>query len=1470
MRLTLPQQDVYYEQLLYSEEPIYNIGAKIRIEGPLQIEAFECSYMSLIQQHDVYRTVFFKSQGGTFNQQLKEEVAPLRFQNFSKQNNSETKACEFMQQEFMKPFQLSEGEPLYRFVLVKVAENKHYLFSVYHHIITDGWGTSLMFKRLVKNYNEILEFGKIVSDYPFSYEDFVEDDMIYQQSEAFEKDKKYWVEKFKLLPKALFEKTKINKSQHKSEREVLFIKREVYNDLNRLAKINKSSAFHIILALLYLYFGRKHQNQDFAIGLPVLNRSKASYKKTVGLFMGVLPLRIEWNQEINFDELITIIKKQLRQDYRYQRFPLGKLIQELQVFNEKDRLMNITLSYEKQDYADHFQNTKTTVIPMTHQSERVALAMYIREFDEKEDVTIDFDYNLNYFDSKSISQVTAHFQVLLNNILNKPNKKLCEFEYLPPEEKQQLLQICNDTSTSYPPEITLLDIFNEKVRQYRKKMAVQDENIALSYRQLEQLSNNVAKNLIEANDAKVIGVLLDRSVYTVVILLGILKSGKSYIPLDPTFPKNRLRYIMEHSQLNMLICDSTNTLSFEEYNVLFVDELIRDVGEKNKQGLPKATAIDTAYIIYTSGSTGNPKGVEITHGSLINFLLSIREEPGITSTDLLFAVTTYSFDISILEFFVPLITGASVYIASNAILSDYTNIVKALDKVSPSILQGTPSFFQLLLHGGWKGNLNTKILCGGDLLSEDLAAQLLIHCSELWNMYGPTETTIWSSVKRIKHATESSNIGSPIANTQFYILDKQLQLLPIGNNGVLYIGGHGLAKGYFKDPKRTHEKFIKNPYGDGLLYNTNDLAKWNENGELIFLGRNDNQVKIRGYRIELGDIESKLNQIPQIRKSVVVSKKQKGQEAFLIAYIQKEDASYDVQDSVEFLRKELPQYMIPYVLLPITDFPLTPNKKIDRKKLVSQELPSMVRLYTYPKTELQKELIELWKEVLQYTTDISLTDNFFALGGHSLNAVKLSHSINETYGYNIGLKTIFEYPTIATLSGFLEKEERGISFQISKASPKELYSLTPSQHEIWLACQVPERLIAYNMVAAYEVNGSVDIHKMRQSVIHLINKNEILRTNFIEKQGQVYQKIKSAEEIEFEVFTTDAPTQEDAKRIIYDWIHTSFDLKNDVLLRMMLIQISKRESVLVFCTHHIIMDGISLEFFSKQFLENYQIPKNTHSPHSLQFKDYSEWLHKFDREEANQFYKDYLGNYQIKESITPDVLFSKKDSCTGNHYLIEFKEEQTQLLKRLGKQYETTPYSIIATLASLVIYSIEGHEDIVIGTVHSGRSSENIASMIGMFVKTLPLRIQCSSQFSFLQLLQQIQEQLVLLNKYQYASPSVIKKNLFDVLITYQNPDFSYRENVDLEDFTLTYLPIDTKYSRVPLLFNFFEVHNSLHLTLTYDTNTYEVSTAQFIVELFEKILESIEEDPLVLVSVLKEKVLKTSSSEEMDFDFNF
>jgi amino acid adenylation domain-containing protein len=1477
MKFTLPQQDVYFDQLLHPNKPIYNIGAKIEINGTLNISIFKKSYEALIAQHDAYRTIFTRS-GETVAIKLEEgHHSKLGFIDFSDSKKPHLEANKYMEKEFLKPFDLFSGNLLHVFTLIKVGEDLHYLFSVYHHIITDGWGTSLMFQRLVQNYNEIFDFGSVQTLYPFSYKDFMKDDEEYQKSVFIEEDKNYWKDKFSTLPENLFDKIddsiQITKSKHKE----LFINRKVYNQLNELAVQYKCSTFHLILAVLYTYFGRKQQNNNFAIGLPVLNRSKSKYKKTVGLFMGISPLRMSINFEEKFETLIKDIKDQLKKDYRHQRFPLGKLIQELQLFNEKERLFNITLSYEKQDYAINFKHTQTKVIPLSHQSERVALAIYIREYDEFEDVKVDFDYNLNYFDDLRITEVVCHFEKLISSILAFPDKKLKELIYLTEEEEHHILVEFNNTKVDYPKEKTVVDLFKVHVEKAPEKVALKDDFKSYSYSELNKISNQIAEYLIATygeQDKSPIGVLLGRSAEMVVVLLAILKSGRAYIPLDPTFPKERLNYIVGDSQIKLIIKEGNFELKeVEDVSLLSLENILTIIVDFKGILTETISSKDTAYIIYTSGSTGNPKGVEIIHKALLNFLCSIKQKPGISTDDILFSVTTYSFDISILEFLAPLISGGSVYIASQELLLDPHLIIKKLQEISPTIMQATPSFYQMLFNIGWHGDKGLKVLCGGDLLSEALADKLINNSLEVWNMYGPTETTIWSSIKKINHSYEASNIGKPINNTKFYILDDFLYPKPIGTPGTIYIAGDGLAKGYYKNNLLTREKFIKNPFDNAsLFYETGDIGKWNDSGEIEFLGRNDNQVKIRGYRIELGDIESKINKIEGIKDSIAIAKKGVQQEAFLVVYILKSIDVIDIEKILAALKLELPYYMIPNAIIPLEEFPLTPNQKIDRKSLMQREIQQKISHddFKAPNSYFEVRLSEYWKEVLNINGTISVNDNFFELGGHSLNAVKLVGLVSKQLSLVITLKSIFDYPTIELLANHLKKLKPIQSLAISSSETKEFYDLTPPQYNIWLASQQRSTSIAYNMSASYKIVGTVNVDKISKSIIKIIRKHEILRTNFIEINGFPYQKIIPFERIGFEISINQSKCA-NIEETINNMVNTEFDLGRDLLIRVQLLQIEVDQFLLLFTVHHIIMDGLSLEIFIKEFIENYNDSPFQDNPLKFQFKDYSEWSNKMLKDTAfenERFWKKYLCNYKPKDSFERDCNCTN-DQGRASKISFELKCDTTLALKKLALEKQVTFHIILAAALNALIYKISNHIDICIGSISSGRNVPEFKDQIGMFVKTIVLRTQIDSQQTFTNLLGSIQNDLLEIDNYQDVPFDKLPQSFFDIILVYQNPEFSFGDINELEDIKLLFYPVDNGYSKMPMVFNFFESENKLKGTIDYNCDLFQEEMIQIIALKYSKLLDEITKESAIKIDLIDTK-LDFENTNVIEFDFNF
>lgn len=600
-------------------------------------------------------------------------------------------------------------------------------------------------------------------------------------------------------------------------------------------------------------------------------------------------------------------------------------------------------------------------------------------------------------------------------------------------EKRYLLEELNCTDVAYPDGLCIHQLFEEKAKQVNDRNAVEFEGRRLTYRELNEESNKLAGYLLKlgATPESLLGVCLECSLDMVVGLLGVLKAGCAYVPLDPSFPSERLNYMLDDANISILV---TQDHLAERYSG-FKGNVVRMDGDKERISLESSENPDIevnsenlVYVIYTSCSTGRPKSVQITHRAVVNFLLSMQREPGLAEKDRLVSVTTISFDISVLELFLPLITGASTIIASRTVASDGTLLLKLLKDSKATVMQATPSTWRLLIEAGWEDTPQLTMLCGGEAFPRDLANQMLERGRELWNMYGPTETTIWSSVRKVEPGQDQVLIGSPIDNTQFYIVDKELNLVPVGVAGELLIGGDGLARGYLNRSELTGERFIGNPFTSGSssrLYRTGDLVRLRNSGEIEFLGRLDFQVKIRGFRIELGEIENILGEHPDVKEAVVVTRDDETGHKRLVAYVIPFDVpKLKVSDLRVFLKDKLPEYMIPSLFVTLNKFPLTPNAKIDRKALPEPEISSSVTETEHValRNELELQLRAIWQKALG-ARSVGVDNNFFDLGGHSLLGAQLFAQIEKKLGKNLPLATLFQAPTIAEIAEILRQED---------------------------------------------------------------------------------------------------------------------------------------------------------------------------------------------------------------------------------------------------------------------------------------------------------------------------------------------------------------------------------------------------------------------------------------------------------------
>ncbi len=1458
--LSSAQQRIWMLSQFEGGNTAYNMPGVYELEGTVDKSVLEASFIALMKRHESLRTRFKEKEGELYQEILKENS--IRFELAEKEVAGLAEAEREIEEAIAKEFDLSSGE-LLQAKYIRVSTGEQFLVLMMHHIISDGWSIGVMMHELIENYKELVA-GRALKRAPLRihYKDYAQWEQNYIRGEAIVESKAYWHEQLSGeipiidLPIA---QERPKQKDYSGAQEVRFLSREITDGLKRLSQEKEMTLYMVVLAMIKLIIHRYSGAKDIIIGSPIAGRINKEIEDQIGVYINTLAIRTRYTGEERISALLDQVKNSVLKAYEHQRYPFDKLVEELPLARDIGRhpLFDIMVTMQNID-GSRIGSQKITEALSIHpyKQQRAIKSKFDLEFiieEKSEGIEIAVQYSSSLYKAEAIKKLLVHLERLIKSSIAKPEAKLYEQEMLTIEEQEALIWGIKGKEEALVEE-TLIEAIRAQVARRGEAIAIGDGASEISYNELERRSNAIA-NYIEAHypGEGPIGVLLDREVATIVVLLGIIKTGRAYIPLDPRYPQERIDYIITHSGLEVMIVGTGLEIEKAEgIAYISIEEIQRADTAKDRVAERKVTPSDTAYIIYTSGSTGNPKGVAIGHESLYNFLRSIQAIPGIGEQDTLYAVTTYAFDISILEFFVPLISGAKVYIASNEVLSDAKELIEEIGKVSPSVIQSTPSFYQMLYEVGWKGDKRCKILCGGDSLNEQLATRLIADNQELWNMYGPTETTIWSTQHRVLKGSAYKEIGRAINNTSLYVLGSQKELLPQGAIGELYIGGKGLAQGYYKAEELTQERFISNPYGEGKIYKTGDLVKLNESGNIEFIGRNDLQVKIRGYRIELGEVTSKLNKQKGVKQGVVLVKQDNVGNNMLVAYIEKA-----TDDSIEGIRKELgeslPTYMLPSQYVEVSAFPLTPNGKIDRKALKEIEVELVkTKEYVEARTAIEQELVLIWEEVLG-VEKIGIRDNFFELGGHSLKVVKLVNKLSKQ-DYNITVNTVFKNPEIELLAKAIKK---GKSEKISIAPVQEYYPATSGQQRLWTLSQFAGGNQAYTITNALKIEGAIALDRLSEAVSRVLEKHESLRTIFKRGvKGALQQYVQESIEIE-EVLEVRAIAEEEIEKEIKNYEDQEFDLEKGPLLRIIAFKLNKEETILLLQLHHIIGDGWSMEVLSREIIANYKksaLGENKEETLTIQYKDYAYWTKSTSYQEKLEGSRAYWHEQLAGELPVLSLPIAKErpeiKTYKGSTYRYEFTGEFTKALKEYVKVSGATMFMGVLAGLNGLLHRYTGQTDTIIGTPVAGRNREELEEQIGLYLNTLAIRTRFSRDNSYQELLEK-QKEVVLssISNEHYPLERLVEElaierdtsrsALFDIMVVYQNQQDLFAE-VELGDLRVKeYEGLANQTSQFDMSFSFSEQSDQLQLALSYNTDIFDLEVIVRLVSHLENYIKA-------------------------------
>ncbi|WP_436494699.1 amino acid adenylation domain-containing protein [Actinokineospora sp. HUAS TT18] len=997
------QQRLWFLDQLHPGSALYNVPVVLRVTGPLDVSRLRGAFAEIVRRHDSLRTVFAEQDG-----------RPVQLVNHHLLNTVEQMDCPTIeaaeaeiQAEARRPFDLAAG-PLLRVLLLRVADGDHFLMITLHHIISDGWSLAILLDELGTLYA-----GGTLEPLPLQYPEFA----AWQREEAASPlgamALDYWVEQLRGAPPLLAlptDRPRPETQTYAGRVHSFDLPRDLATRLREATHGLGGTLFMVLLAAYQALLARYSGQDDIVVGTAVGGRSRVDAEPLIGLFVNTVPLRTSLAGDPTFRELVARVRDVTLDGVGYADVPLEQIVEAV----HPERSLGHSPVFQVQLT---LQSTPPPVLdlPGLTVSEPRFVMADIAKFDltlaaaeRGDDLHVDLEYDTALFDAATAERLADHYVRLLSTVVDDPDVRVGDVDLLTDDERHRATVTWNDTALPLPAAATALDLIAAQVAARPDAVAVEDNTHRLTYSALDQRANQVAHALRAAGVGPEVTVALcvERSVDLVVALLAVWKAGGAYVPLDPSWPVDRLRYMLADTGVAVALVDDTTAAFAEGLTQVRVDA----TGPVTAPDVP-LDGRNLAYIIYTSGSTGRPKGIAVPHAGVVNQLVAFDEFLKLSPDDVWAAVTTLSFDPSVLELFLPLTRGARVSVFDSTEASDPQRLRSRLVETGATILQSTPSRWRLLLTAGdVPPSVGTR-LCGGEELTADLARTLTADGATLWNIYGPTETTVWATASEVGDRIE---LGPPIANTRVYVLDAALRPVPVGAVGEIHIGGVGMTRGYHGRADLTAERFVPDPFGTGeRLYATGDLARYRANGTLEFLGRADHQVKIRGYRIELGEIEAALRAHPSVREAAV-----KAWNGKLAAYVEATTAELRPH-----LAELLPDYMIPSAITLVDALPVTPTGKIDRSRLPEpswdgQRAADLVA----PRDSVERALAALWQELLD-VPQVGVHDDFFALGGHSLLVARMLARVREHLLVDVPMRTAFDARTVATFAVALRAHE---------------------------------------------------------------------------------------------------------------------------------------------------------------------------------------------------------------------------------------------------------------------------------------------------------------------------------------------------------------------------------------------------------------------------------------------------------------
>ncbi|HET8841782.1 MAG TPA: amino acid adenylation domain-containing protein, partial [Ktedonobacteraceae bacterium] len=1232
--LSMAQKRLWLLEQLAPGTAVYTIPLALRFQGKLHGDALAQSLNEIVRRHETLRTSFALVDGQPVQVIAAELQLPVRRIDLRILSEEERRreAHRLVSEEARYPFDPGQS-PLLRASLLQLEEQEHIFLLSIHHLIFDGWSEGILIREMATLYEAYSQRQPgPLPELPIQYADFAIWQRQWSEEEVFAPQIAYWKKRLEGVPTVLQLPTDYPRPAIQSFRGAVvpfslpYVRTQALKTLSQQQGV---TLFMVLLSAFQVLLFRYSGQGDITVGTPIAGRNNRQIEELIGFFVNTLVLRTDLSGNPSFCELLQRVRETALEAYAHQDVPFERLVEELQPARDLSHNPFFQVLFALQNASPEtgdFPEARVRSLKVDRTTAQFDLTLDLTETAEGLDGWL--EYSTDLFEAATISRMVQQLQTLLDSINENPNQLLSELPFLSEAERHQLLIEWNATQADYPEDKCIHHLFEVAVEQTPEALALVFEEEHLTYRELNCRANQLAHYLqmLGIGPQVLVGLCVERSVEMIVGLLAILKAGGAYVPIDSAYLAERLAFILQDSQVTVLLTQERLLAQIPEHQARLVcldadRDAIAMHPDANTHS--RATAKNLAYMVYTSGSTGRPKGVLIEHQGLCNVVQAQARLFHIQARDRIMQFSSLSFDASVFEIFMALTAGAALYLGSADALRVGPPLHHFLQEEAITVATLTPSVLRLLPSENLP-ELRT-IICAGEMCSDEIVTRWASN-HQFFNAYGPTETTIWASVMVCNTTTRGSLIGRPIANTQLYVLDRHLQPVPVGLPGELFIGGAGIARGYLRRPDLTAERFFPNPFGNepgARLYKTGDLVRYGSDGNLEFLGRRDHQVKIRGFRIELTEIEAILTEHPNIREAAVVVRENLGGDKRLIAYLVAEQSSPLFSRELRYyLQQRLPSYMLPSTFVLLEALPLSINGKIDHRLLPepSQERSQSEDTFVAPRDPIEKILGKIWSEVLG-VEQISVYDNFFDLGGHSLLIAQVVSRIVTALQVDVPLplRTLLKAPTLAQLAREIE--------QIIECAHKELPAplqavphenealpLSYAQQRLWFLEQLGDGSV-YNSCQAFQLKGRLDVSALERSFNLIIQRHEILRTAFFAENGIPRQRILAELHMPRALLDLQQiPTfqrMEQVHHFILESVHRPFNLTQPPLLRIALLRLAPDEHVLVLVVHHIIFDAWSWEVLSGELTALYTATLQEAAPLlpalPVQYADFALW-----------------------------------------------------------------------------------------------------------------------------------------------------------------------------------------------------------------------------------------------------------------------